>query len=82
MYGFGKLLPAAQYNVISFIMPSAIEKPRRAKKGTGTGRVVGVRLRDDLLQQVDVWAAKHRAWSRPEAVRRLLATALTSPPRR
>jgi hypothetical protein len=71
-----KLLPDGRYNVISFIMPPAIEKPRRAKKGSGPGLVVGVRMRAPELKALDDWALRHRAWSRPEAIRNILTSVL------
>jgi hypothetical protein len=52
----------------------------------GKGKTIGVRMHVSQIKQLDAWARQHGAiWhgelSRPEAVRRLIAAALTPPPR-
>lgn len=50
--------------------------PRWQRSAT-TGTLVGVRLQDDDLRKVDVWAAKQDPkTTRPEAIRRLVELGL------
>jgi hypothetical protein len=50
---------------------------RRGPPATGKGLLVGVRLQPPQLQALDAWIeAQSTKMSRPEAVRKLLATAL------
>lgn len=55
-----------------------ITKKRRGPLPTGVGRLVGVRLLPEPLAALDQWIARQPAPtpSRPEAIRRLLVTAL------
>lgn len=56
---------------------TSLTKKRRGPKPTGQGHVVGVRLHPDDLAALDAWIeAEDRFLSRPEAMRRLLRTAL------
>ena len=51
-------------------------KKRGRPPTTGTGTLVGVRLQDGLLRDVDKWGSGQGGLSRPEAIRRLLEQAL------
>jgi hypothetical protein len=63
-----------------------IPKRRTGRPATGRGKTIGVRMHPSQLELLDAWALQHGAiWggnpSRPEAVRRLIAAALTQVPR-
>jgi hypothetical protein len=60
--------------------------PKRRRHGRGLGRQIIVRMHPPMVEQLDRWAAQHGcSWhgmlSRPEAIRRLVAKALTPSPR-
>ena len=57
-----------------------IKKSRGRPKSTGTGTLIGVRLQDDALAKLDVWANEQNMPSRPEAVRQLIDLGLRVDP--
>jgi len=60
-----------------------IKKSRGRPKTTGTGTLIGVRLHDEALADVDRWAGgQEDKPSRPEAIRRLVDAALKVKSRR
>jgi hypothetical protein len=57
----------------------SVIKKSRGRPKTGIGPLIGVRLYPDMQAQLDAWIAKQGDKpSRPEAIRRLLAKALSS----
>lgn len=72
--------PSARFSDNAKFMSKSIsvnKKSRGRPVSTGTGQLVGVRMLPDQLAQVDAWAVKQPDKpGRPEAVRRLVATAL------
>jgi hypothetical protein len=52
-------------------------KPKRGRPSTG-GRdpFIGIRLPEDLLDEIEAWSAEHEAASRSGAIRRLVEIAL------
>ena len=62
-------------------MKSKSKKAKSKKKGrpaTGTDSLVGVRLPDEMIRQVDAWAKREDIASRSEAIRRLVHQSLTA----
>jgi Arc/MetJ-type ribon-helix-helix transcriptional regulator len=49
---------------------------KRRRPATGTDSLVGVRLPDEMLRQVDAWAKREDITSRSEAIRRLVHQSL------
>jgi len=66
--------------MINIIMPKSIpvNKIRRRRPGAGrppVGPFVGVRLPQELIDKIDLWADRECDGSRSEAIRRLLEIA-------
>ena len=60
------------YHNIMTLQDKKIAK-KRGRPATGTGRTVGVRVRPELLAQIEGWRAQQRPIpSEPEAIRRLV----------
>jgi hypothetical protein len=60
---------------------TVITQKRRGPTPTGKGELLGVRVLPPLIAKLDSWIAKQDdAPSRPEAIRRLVETALTHQP--
>ena len=57
---------------------TVITKKRRGPSPTGKGTLIGVRLQPRQLKTLDAWIAKQKPrLTRPEAIRALLAEALS-----
>lgn len=55
-----------------------ITKKRRGPAPTGVGTLIGVRMLPDALADLDAWIAKQKEKpTRPQAIRQLVATALS-----
>jgi hypothetical protein len=67
-------------------MANSIDAKAKKQRGrpvsTGTGPVIGVRMRDAPLANLDNWIAGQAedGLTRPEAIRRLVAIGLSAPP--
>jgi Arc/MetJ-type ribon-helix-helix transcriptional regulator len=53
-----------------------VNAKRHGRPATGQDPVSAVRLPADLTEEIDVWARKHKAESRSEAIRRLVELGL------
>lgn len=62
--------------------PMNAKKPRKRPVGTGESTVVGVRMLQGSLAELDGWRARHSkpALSRAEAIRRLVEAGLSASP--
>jgi hypothetical protein len=59
----------------------ASPKPKRGRPPTGLGQQTQVRLHPPMLALIDAWiAGQRRAISRPEAIRMMIAQAVTPKP--
>jgi hypothetical protein len=60
---------------------TVITRKKRGPPATGKGELIGVRLQPAALAQLDTWIShQDDKPSRPEAIRRLLAHALSDQP--
>ncbi len=59
-----------------------VNTKRRGRPATGQGTLIGVRLQPDQLAALDAWIARQKdvGLTRPEAVRRILAKAVSGRP--
>ena len=62
-----------------------VKPKKRGRPATGKDPLVGVRLPDAMIRQIDAWAKRQGVASRSDAIRRLIDQSLvtaTQPPRR
>jgi hypothetical protein len=64
-------------------MPKSIsvEPKKRGRPATGKDPLVGLRIPDALIAQIDAWAARHDV-TRSEAIRTFIEQALTAKTKR
>jgi hypothetical protein len=68
---------ACFYGKTIIMVKSIVVKPKRGRPSTG-GRdpFIGIRLPEDLLDEIETWSMEHEAASRSEAIRRLVELGL------
>jgi Arc/MetJ-type ribon-helix-helix transcriptional regulator len=58
--------------------PTSVRRKKRGRPATGTDPLIGVRLPDAMIKQIDVWAKREGVASRSEAIRRLVDQSLVA----
>jgi Arc/MetJ-type ribon-helix-helix transcriptional regulator len=62
------------------ITPQIVAKSMAVKSGK-RGRLIGIRLPQEMIPRIDQWSKRNRAANRSDAIRHLLELALTGPQR-